>query len=276
MASSHDPQSYWDQRLRAAGGLEGVGLLGAGERLNQLLYKAKVRALERGIRRLGIEFCGKKVLDLGAGVGFWVQYFLRCGALACTAIDITEVAVHSIRSKFASEKVVALQSDICDPSLTGRVRQRFDIVTALDVFYHVVDDALLRTALSNVNHLGRERSWLIFSDAMCMHRDPPRARASHVHWRSRRFWEAALGEHGFALRLQVPMYAILHPAFTGPRVVATLVNFLHYRVSRRLVSWPVLGDAYLTALASVDMALTKFAGTSLGLIFAERGAPAGP
>jgi len=71
-----DPKEYWDIRLRKYCNLRGVGYLSGDEIFNKYLYKAKVRTLERVIRKFNISFENKEILDVGSGTGFWIDHCL--------------------------------------------------------------------------------------------------------------------------------------------------------------------------------------------------------
>ena len=72
-----DPKLYWEKRLKTHCDLEGVGCQGRSLVWNYFLYKCKVRTMNRALSKLGLDIRGHKALDIGTGVGFWIDYLLE-------------------------------------------------------------------------------------------------------------------------------------------------------------------------------------------------------
>lgn len=266
----YQSKDYWENRLRQSMNLEGVGCLGRGGQYNTYLYRSKVRAFEKGLRKIGIRnVSGKSILDLGAGIGFWINYFLNHGAGTCMGVDIAEVAVEYLSNTFASEKTAFFCSDLSNPRLPMIIGRRFEIVTAIDVLYHIISDELLEKAIENVRQLTEDQGWFIFTDVIGLL--PGQASSqSHVKWRPKAYWKPLLAANGFQIRVQVPMYMFLHAAITGPLFLRRCVNFVHYRVTPRISEKPFWGKAYLSFLSALDRLCTAMGGTSLVMVFAQR------
>ncbi len=267
----YQPRDYWQNRLRQSLDLEGVGCIGMGQQYNAYLYRAKVRALERGLHRLGIRDLQKKsVLDLGAGTGFWVSFFLDQGVSTCVGVDIADVAIDYLVAKFPTDRTAFFRSDISSPDLPAVVGRQFDIVTAFDVLYHIVDDELLRRAIKNVSCLVTDmQGWFIFTDSTGVS-EGQMLKQAHVRPRSRSYWQHVLADEGFQIRAEVPMYVFLHAAVSGHPLLKSCVNFIHYHLTRRFADKPLLGKLFLSVLSTVDDLCTTIGGTSLHMVFAEK------
>jgi SAM-dependent methyltransferase len=138
-------KEYWEERLKRFSGLEGVGCMGLGDLFNSYLYRAKVRTLENAARRFNISFRGE-VLDVGSGIGFWIDYYLAKGAKQICGVDLTSEAFKHLTRNFGRyENVMLLQGDFAHLN----VGKKFDIVNAFDVAYHVVDDDLFMKFVRN-------------------------------------------------------------------------------------------------------------------------------
>lgn len=92
-------KEYWNSRLKEYCDLEGVGYIEFGEQYNRYIYRAKVRTLERVITKLNIGFEGKEILDVGSGIGFWIDYYISKGASLIYGVDISSEAVNFLREK---------------------------------------------------------------------------------------------------------------------------------------------------------------------------------
>jgi 2-polyprenyl-3-methyl-5-hydroxy-6-metoxy-1,4-benzoquinol methylase len=88
-----DTKEYWEKRLRIFCNLEGVGCIGFDSYFNSYIYKAIVRTIERVSRKFKISLEKKEVLDVGSGMGFWVDYYLTKGARLIYGVDITSYSI---------------------------------------------------------------------------------------------------------------------------------------------------------------------------------------
>jgi Methyltransferase domain len=93
------------------------------------------------------------VFDLGSGAGHWIDFYLDAfGASAVCGLDISKVCAAALRTKYArADRVSILDGDISAKSF--RLDRKFDIVNAIGVVFHIVDDALWLQALINMKDL---------------------------------------------------------------------------------------------------------------------------
>jgi SAM-dependent methyltransferase len=216
-----DNKRYWETRLREHYSLAGVGYLRLGRRYNEWMYRVRGHVFERVVERLAKseERSGWRVLDVGAGTGFYVDRWLRMGA-EVTGLDLTEVAVRELSRCFPAANFV--QADIGRP-LGGRpLGERllspgsFDAVSAFDVLFHIVDDAAYARAFQNIAALLRPGGWLLWSDNFLRH---PTERVAHQVSRSLEESTAAAGAAGFEVIERVPMFVLMNfPADTTSRL----------------------------------------------------------
>ena len=93
------------------------------------------------------------VLDIGSGAGHWVDFWLDAfdASFVC-GIDISATCAESLRAKYAqNDKVVVLEGDISrQTEFAGR---KFDVISAIGVMFHIVEDDLWRQALHNMRQL---------------------------------------------------------------------------------------------------------------------------
>jgi SAM-dependent methyltransferase len=87
-----------------------------------------------------------RVLDVGSGTGHWVDFFLDVYlAQAVTAVEFVPQMAAFLRAKYADlPQVTVLAADIVEEQLPERA---FDIVSAIGVLFHIVDDAGWRRAV---------------------------------------------------------------------------------------------------------------------------------
>src|SRR5688500_17290577 len=139
--ASFDNKRYWETRLREPYSLAGVGYLRLGRRYNEWMYRIRGDVFDQVVERIAKseERRGWRVLDVGAGTGFYVDRWMRLGA-EVTGLDLTEVAVGELSRCFPAARFV--QADIGGPLVQVPLEPgSFDAVSAFDVLFHIVDDA---------------------------------------------------------------------------------------------------------------------------------------
>lgn len=187
MSAEYRPEEYWSERLGDQYDLRGTGHLSYSQRYNVWLYRAKQRALRRALADVAPR---KAALDLGSGTGWVVQELLSAG-LEVDGCDIAELAVRRLTERFPQATFFLTRLG-AEP--LPREDASFDVVTALDVMYHVTDDAAWLAALRESARVLRPGGLLIISDGLG---ESDRMPDAHVRFRSLARWSAASEETGF-------------------------------------------------------------------------------
>jgi SAM-dependent methyltransferase len=251
--NSFDPQAYWESRLSSNPGLRGVGFTSLGRNYNQWLYRIRRRVFLREVGSLPIHWRAARVLDVGAGTGFYIQLWGQLGVASVTGADLTSVAVARLRKRFPGNEF--LQLDIGAP-LDDCLLRSFDIVSALDVLFHIVNDDRYRAAISNIHSLLRPGGWFIFSDQL-LH--SPTRRAMHQVDRSMGDVMSALEMAGFEVVRRKPMFVLMnYPLDATGRGPAFLWRAVTYPVRKSKLLTGPLGEALGAVLYPFEVVLTKF------------------
>lgn len=88
------------------------------------------------------------VLDIGAGAGHWIGFYRQVlQAQHVTGIDLSETACAELRRKFPDETVDIRTADI---STAGFQAGSYDIINAIGVMFHIVDDRAWERAIGNL------------------------------------------------------------------------------------------------------------------------------
>jgi SAM-dependent methyltransferase len=156
-----DPTDYWQTRLEENPGIEGVGYLGLGPGYNNVLYSLRREVFQRNIRSLDVVPTEMNVLDVGSGTGFYLAQWRELGFRDLTACDLTPVAVDRLAKAFPDVSVQVV--DIGDDSIELPLAH-FDIISAMDMLFHIVDDSRWSQALTNLSGLLRPGGHLVMSD----------------------------------------------------------------------------------------------------------------
>lgn len=194
--SRYRPAQYWTDRLSKDFSLRGVGHQQYSEGYNNWIYRQKRRALDGILPSLR---AGGRALDVGSGVG-WVVEELRARGWTTDGADISPVAVDRLRQRFpgATFMQVALGNDPVPAADAA-----YDLITILDVTYHVVDDELWSAGLSELARVLKPGGHLVVIDRFGATDDDA---APHVRFRSRQRWETAARSCGLTLQTVQPVY----------------------------------------------------------------------
>lgn len=202
-AVSDPVKEYWEARLRRQGGLRGVGHISRSQTYNAWAYRLKRRAFRRALRRIDVPTNSAEVLDVGSGTGFGVEEWRRAGARAVTGSDLTLVALEHLRARFPDTPFVEL--DI-GGELPEWAQARFDVVSAFEVLFHIVDDSRYADAFANVSRLLRPGGYFVFTENLLRHRTE---RAQYQVSRRRSDVESVARSVGFVTVWRVPLFVVM-------------------------------------------------------------------
>ena len=158
--SVYNPQEFWEKRLSENFSFVGIGYACLGEEYNKWLYKARIRVLNEMIRKNNISCKGKKVLELGVGNGFYVDYWKGLGISDLVGIDITSKSVDELTKRYPEYSFK--KDDISSPDLISD--DKFDIITVFDVLYHVLDEKKFDQIIENIKKVSHKESVVLIMD----------------------------------------------------------------------------------------------------------------
>jgi SAM-dependent methyltransferase len=196
MAVEFDPKTYWSQRLADVSGLRGVGHLEYDARYNRWLYRQKRRVLDEALSDVP---AGATALDIGSGVG-WVVGYLQARGLSVAGCDISEEAVAALSRAHPTGDFFSLA---IGSAPIPRADAAYDVITMMDVAYHIVDDARWRAAIGELARVVRRHGQIIVTDAFG---ETSHSVADHVRFRSARDWEDAAAEAGLRITRVGPLF----------------------------------------------------------------------
>lgn len=178
MNRPYRPQSYWSERLARSFDLQATGHVAYSQGYNEWLYRAKGRALDGCLSGIPT---GTAALDVGSGVGWVVRRLLGRG-FQVDGCDIAPVAVEQLAARIPAASFFSL--DLGREEIP-RSDGTYGVVTALDVTYHITDDALWLAGMTEIARVLKPGGRLIVSDGLG---DADREPAPHVRFRSAGTW----------------------------------------------------------------------------------------
>jgi SAM-dependent methyltransferase len=191
---------YWDGRLSADPSLRGTGHVSYDEHYNRWMYKRKGDVLARALRPVA---AGSRALDIGSGVGWVIEAVQAAGAAHVDGADIAPAAVALLQKRFPGSTIVCHAvggEPLPFPSAS------YDLVTMMDVAYHITDDDLLAAGLRDIARLLVADGVLLVSDGLgAASREP----APHVRFRSRSAWESMAQDAGLRIDVCTALYSWL-------------------------------------------------------------------
>jgi 2-polyprenyl-3-methyl-5-hydroxy-6-metoxy-1,4-benzoquinol methylase len=153
-----DAREYWERRLRDQFSLSGVGAIGLSARYLRWMYRVRRAVFERTVRPLVRP--GMRVLDVGSGTGFYIECWRRVGAARLYGSDLTSEAVRRLAMRFPNVRFARFEAG-ADGDPFG---ERFDVISAMDVLFHIVDDERYRRAVRDLARLLAPGGALVMSE----------------------------------------------------------------------------------------------------------------
>ena len=155
---SYQPREFWQDRLSRHFDLRGTGETGLTLAYNLACYALRGDVLTRVLRDQGFDPRGKTVLDVGCGTGFFTAWYLERGATV-TGVDIAPVSIETLRARHPQARFVL--ADVGEAPIDGR----FALVNAMDVLYHITDDARWEAAVRHLAAAVEDGGLLLVTDA---------------------------------------------------------------------------------------------------------------
>jgi SAM-dependent methyltransferase len=246
-----DPRAFWESRHTKRYGPESVGYAGLGVPYNVWMYRVRGHVVERQLRKSGIDLSKRDVLDIGSGTGFYIGLWDRLGARSITGSDFAPFAVRALREQFPERRFVELDiTSETPPSELGR----FDVVSAFDILYHIVEDERYRRALANIRSLIRPGGCFIFSENFL-----PKTRETGQHQVSRTNAEilGLLAESGFEVVRRAPVFFLMNRPLKSSNALLARVWSLIVRVTG-MTHRPYLGNWLGALLYPIELSSLRF------------------
>jgi SAM-dependent methyltransferase len=241
-ASGYVPDEYWQALVagQTGGELDEVGWEDMGRSFNALAYRLRGRALTALLERDIRDHRNPRVFEAGYGVGYYLAGWQRLGAKCVVGVDISASARNNCAARFPDFDL--RQGDVsrvAEWADYGGLRGSFDVVTAIDVIYHLVDEEAATRALASLAALVAPGGVLVVTDKFVPGGDAVRE-AGHVVRRPLPWYEQVVARGGLRFDSMVPVFWCMDkPMAFGKRTRSfTAASILWAAMRAATKCWP--------------------------------------
>ena len=272
----YENDRYWNQRLEKDFSLSGVGHAGVGLAFNRWAYRLRRAVLLRTLRDSGIRIQNSRILELGFGTGFYLDLWRSQDAAHVTGFDITDISVKAARERFSADWSFQ-KADIRQPLPLGDAKGSFDLATAFDVLFHLVDEAGWNGALDNIAAALKPGGFTIIFDK-CQSVENA---VGHVRRRTLETYTTALKARGFEIVSVRPLFVTMN----SPTDLSGVKKFLFktswsltklpYKIGRKIGLGEPLGGAMGAMMYLPELMWTRLlpSGPSTKILVARKKQP---
>jgi 2-polyprenyl-3-methyl-5-hydroxy-6-metoxy-1,4-benzoquinol methylase len=245
------PEKYWEELLSKDFSLSGVGYQGLGKNYNKWLYRARKRIMGWFLRKYPLNIKDINILDIGCGTGFYVEFWEKKGAIQLTGMDLTRKSVTELSKKYDLYKF--FRGNIGDNEL--KLNEKFDLITAFDVLFHIVDEERFDNAIRNIGNMARPEAIILISDNFL--RKPRPSGFNQAHRTLEQYERAFLKNRIEILDLKPIFYLMNGPIDIRNDFFFKLYSRLWCTVMSYMVRYEVIGEMLGSVLYIIDGMLIK-------------------
>jgi SAM-dependent methyltransferase len=198
-----EPRSYWEEHHALGDSLDTVGWTGLGRAFNGWMYAVRRRVFKRIVPRHVPIGPDTRVLDIGSGTGFYLRLWRELGARQIDGRDLSARAVERLERAFPQSSIRAFDLGAEHPDLAPE----YDVVSAMDMLFHILDEDAYRRAIANLAALVRPGGHVVLTENLL---DGRVVAAPAQISRSEAEILGLLREAGLEPLVQAPMFVLLN------------------------------------------------------------------
>jgi len=168
----------------------------------RLHYNSIERSIIKSLARIDFKSPNPSVLDIGSGSGHWIDFYQSCyGSTRSVGVDLSRYSIDALQKKYQNDGRVALVlADVSSADFS--LDERFDIISAIGVMFHIVSDEKCIRALKTFSEhlkvggvaiIGGQFGW-ITRDVFFLKRGDTVEVTKRI--RSRKWWRTAVERTG--------------------------------------------------------------------------------
>ena len=217
-----DIRQYWEQRFSGRFDIGSSGHISFNYRYNSYVYRAYVRALRKALREFNIQVAGNRILDLGSGTGFWIDFYSHMHPKAITGIDITKKSVNELQRRYPQYDFKRL-----DIGATGfEASEPYDLLNTFDVLYYIIEEGNFERAIKNISKAASPGAYILITDTLVDFL--PRKEPVYSKHRAYERYVEVLGRNGVDILKVIPVNYLLKK----PLPFAPLYSFAKWQLSK--------------------------------------------
>jgi 2-polyprenyl-3-methyl-5-hydroxy-6-metoxy-1,4-benzoquinol methylase len=248
-ATDFNPEDYWEGRLSANYSLGSVGWAGLGDAFNRWMYTVRRYVFRSAVLSAtdSVSLSRSRVLDVGSGTGFYLDCWRGLGVKDLVGSDLTRTAVARLRLRLPDISIHQL--DISSEELKPP-EEPFDLVSVMDVLFHIVDDERYERAIRNLASMVKPGGLVILTENFVGRRRT----AKHQVMRTRREIEQQIRAAGITPVLERPAFVLMNsPVEAEARRMQAWWGLLTSAVEKHEVVGWVMG----ATLLPIELALVR-------------------
>lgn len=240
---AYRPADFWESRYQKFD-ISTSGHINLPYVYNTWLYKMKIgKILKSLISRFNV-LEDKNVLELGCGTGAYLDMWRGLNIKSMTGVDIAPSTAINLKKQNPDYNFYC--QDISDENIAVLLGEnKYDIVTAIGVLVHIIDDEDMRSALRNISRMVTDNGLVLISDYM-LSGDQPERDATYMKFRNLEIFKKDLYEAGLELISAIPFYYfMINPIDTPSMVERHFLNQSHFLLKRLIRRHPNLSGRLL-------------------------------
>jgi SAM-dependent methyltransferase len=164
-AAGYVPSEYWERLLEGEFDERGIGYPELARSINRAMCRSCEYSVAAALDRAGVSGPPGRVLDVGSGTGIWIDFWRRRGATEIAGADLTAASVQCLRRRWPEYDF--LQADLGESEVG--LPKGHDVVSAMNVLLHIVDDRRFGQAFINLAAALRPAGTLVLIDPVVRH-----------------------------------------------------------------------------------------------------------
>lgn len=260
MIKNIDPTQYWQQRHQKTD-LATVGYIGLGLPFNYWMYRVREKVFDQTVLQEHLNLSQAKILDIGSGSGFYINRWRNLKAKNITASDFSSRALKQIKKSFRKLKTLEMDITLSPPKNLGQ----YDIISAFDILYHILDDKKYDRAINNIYKLLKPDGVFIFSENLTEKTE----RGPYQVSRSQKTIFQNLKKSHFQIEQVKPIFYLMNAPLNSQNRLLKLYWFL---LNNALIRFNFLGHFFGPLLFPWELLLVinRQKGTSTNIIVCRK------
>jgi SAM-dependent methyltransferase len=161
--SSYAPQKYWDAYYSQEPVVDATTIDHGKELIpTRIHYNAIENIILSQFDRQELPIAEADVLDVGSGAGHWLKFYLGMGAQSVTGVEVSNGAATALRRAFSDDARVTIVNDYIN---SAPIHRDFDIVNAIGVMFHIVDDGIFEASVEKMKSLVKPGGCMVVGGA---------------------------------------------------------------------------------------------------------------